>query len=68
MHVFAHVLGFLSRIIFGMMYVFVAVLIFKRIFPQALAEEEKTEAHKMDREIIETSHVIKRGAQKIIKK
>jgi len=68
MHVFAHVLGFLSRIIFGIMYVFVAVLIFKRIFPQALAEEEKTEAEKMDTEIIETSHAIKKGARIFVQK
>jgi biopolymer transport protein ExbB/TolQ len=68
MHVFAHTLGFLSRIIFGIMYVFVAVLIFKRIFPQALAEEEKKEAQKMDAEITETTHAVKKGSKKFIQK
>ncbi|MCI5051171.1 MAG: hypothetical protein MRY57_02595 [Candidatus Pacebacteria bacterium] len=67
-HVFAHVFGFLSRIAFGVMYVFVAVLIFKRVFPQALAEEEHTEAKKMDEEIADTSAAVKKGTQKIIQK
>lgn len=66
MHVFAHIFGFISRIVFGVMYVFVAVLIFKRIFPQELAADEKVEAKKMDEEIIETTNALKKGAQKIV--
>lgn len=68
MHVFAHIFGFLSRIVFGIMYVFVAVLIFKRVFPQALAQEEHIEAKNMDTEIVETSHAVKKGIQKLIQK
>ncbi len=35
-HVLAGILGFISRIAFGIMYIFVAVLILKRVFPSAL--------------------------------
>lgn len=73
MHVFAYLLriiglGFLSRIFFGVLYVFVAVLIFKRIFPQKLAKEEHVEADKMDKEIINTSNQVKIGITKMVKK
>lgn len=68
MHVFAHIFGFISRIIFGVMYVFVAVLIFKRVFPQSLAKEEHAEAKKMDEEIVDTTKVMKKGGKKIINK
>jgi len=73
MHVFAYLLriiglGFLSRIFFGVLYVFVAVLIFKRIFPQKLAKEENTEAKKMDTEIINTATQVKNGLQKLSQK
>lgn len=68
LHVFAYIFGFLSRIVFGIMYVFVAVLIFKRIFPQDLAQEEHAEAKKMNTEIIETANIIKKRAEKIVKK
>ena len=68
MHVFAHIFGFLSRIAFGVMYVFVAVLILKRVFPQALADEEHTEAQKMNEEIIDTTNAVKKGAKTVIKK
>lgn len=73
MHVFGYLLrviglGFLSRIIFGVLYVLVAVLIFKRIFPQPLAKEEQEAAIKMDEEITETATSLKKTAQKISKK
>ena len=35
-HVLANIFGFISRIAFGVMYVFIAVLILKRVFPEAL--------------------------------
>ncbi len=73
MHVFAYILriiglGFLSRIFFGILYVFVAVLIFKRIFPQKLAEDENIEAKKMDEEIVDTTDQVKAGVKKLAKK
>lgn len=60
--------GFLSRLFFGVMYVFVAMLIFKRVFPQALAKEEQTEAKKMNEEIIDTTNAVKKSSKKIIEK
>lgn len=73
MHVFGYLLriiglGFLSRIFFGVLYVFVAVLIFKRIFPQKLAKEEHTEAKKMDEEIIDTTKAVKKSIKKVAQK
>jgi len=73
MHVFGYLLrviglGFLSRIFFGILYVFVAVLIFKRIFPQKLAEDEHVEAERMDEEIIDTTNAVKKEAKKFAKK
>lgn len=61
-------LGFLSRIFVGVMYIFVAVLIFKRIFPQELAEEEHLEAKKMDEEIVDTTQTVKKAIKKAVKK
>jgi len=68
MHIFAHILGFLSRTFFGLLYVLVAYLIFRRVFPQELAEEEHIEAKKMDEEIIDTTNIVKKGAKKIAQK
>lgn len=65
LHVFAYVFGFLSRIIFGMLYVFVAVLIFKRVFPEPLADDEQAEAARMDDEIKETSYSVRKALKKI---
>ena len=46
LHVFANTLalislGFVSRIIMGFMYVFVAILILKRVFPPILRDDEE---------------------------
>jgi hypothetical protein len=68
MHVLAHIFGFLSRIIFGVLYVFVAVLIFKRVFPQNLAIEEQTEAQKMNDKIKDTTERFKDGMKQILQK
>jgi len=68
MHVFANIFGFVSRIIFGCLYVFVAVLIFKRVFPQKLAREEHVEASRMDEDIKETADTVKKTAQKLAHK
>lgn len=68
MHVFAHVFGFVTQIFFGVLYVIVAILIFKRIFPQELAQEEHIEAKKMDKDIADTTHAVKKGAKKIAQK
>ena len=68
MHVFAHIFGFLSRILFGVLYVFVAVLILKRVFPQKLADEEHVEAARMDEEIIDTTNTVKDKAKKFAQK
>lgn len=43
-HVLAGIFGFFSRIIFGMMYVFVAMLIIKRVFPRVLRADEMESA------------------------
>lgn len=67
-HVFASMIGFVTRIIFGVLYVFVAVLIFKRVFPQKLAEEEHIEAKRMDEEIRDTTMSIQNSVKKFIKK
>lgn len=68
MHVFANMLGFITRILFGILYVFVAVLIFKRVFPQPLADEEHIEAKRMDEEIKETSHSVANSFKKVVQK
>jgi len=68
LHVFANIFGFVSHIIFGILYIFVAVLIFKRVFPQDLAQEEKDEALRTNDDIFETTNSVKKAAQKIIKK
>ena len=68
MHVFAHIFGFLSRSLFGVLYVFVDVLIFKRVFPQKLAEEEHLEAERMDEEIVDTTNAVKKVVKKVAKK
>ena len=73
MHVFGYLLrvigiGFVSQIIFGLLYVFVAVLIFKRVFPQKLAQDEQFEAEKMDIEIVQTSQTVSESAKKLAKK
>tara|TARA_B100001179_G_C18501758_1_gene364616 strand:+ start:177 stop:626 length:450 start_codon:yes stop_codon:yes gene_type:complete len=68
LHVFAFMLGFVTRLLFGLLYVFLAVLIFKRVFPQDLAEEEHREAVRMDEEIKETSHVVGRSFKKLVQK
>ncbi|MCA9351881.1 hypothetical protein KC866_00620 [Patescibacteria group bacterium] len=73
MHVFAYLLriiglGFISSLFFGILYVFVAVLIVKRVFPQRLAEEEHIEAERMDEDIVETTNAVKKHAKKIAKK
>jgi hypothetical protein len=60
--------GFVSRLFFGMMYVFVAVLIFKRIFPQKLANEEHVEAKRMDEEIADTAQIVKKESKKLAKR
>ena len=68
LHVFASMLGFITRIIFGVLYVFVAVLIFKRVFPQALATEEHLEAKHMDEEIRDTAVSVKDSMKKMLEK
>ncbi|MCA9351322.1 hypothetical protein KC929_00910 [Patescibacteria group bacterium] len=68
MHVFANILGFITRIIFGVLYVFVAVLIFKRVFPQKLADDENAEAARMDDEIKETAGAVKKTVKKVVEK
>ena len=68
MHVFAHMFGFITRIFFGILYVFVAVLIFKRVFPQRLADEEHQEAERMDEEIVDTTNAVKKSAKKLVQK
>jgi uncharacterized membrane protein YhiD involved in acid resistance len=73
MHVFAYLLrviglGFLSSIFFGVLYVFVAVLILKRVFPQKLAEEEHIEADRMNEEIVDTTHAVQKSAKKFAQK
>lgn len=67
LHVFAFMLGFVTRLIFGVLYVFLAVLIFKRVFPQELAEDEHTEAILMDEEIKDTTHFVSDSFKKIVK-
>lgn len=42
-HILADILGSISRIIFGILYVFVAYLIFKRVFPVHLFDNEAKE-------------------------
>ena len=42
-HVLADIFGFITRIPLGVMYVFVAVLILKRVFPAALRVDENNE-------------------------
>ncbi len=39
-HVLADSLGFLTRIPFGILYIFIAVIIFKRVFPQVREDGE----------------------------
>ena len=73
MHVFAYLLrivglGFLSRIFFGGLYVFVALIILKRVFPQKLAEEEHIEAVRVNEDIIDTTNSIKKGTKKMMNK
>lgn len=68
LHVFAFMLGFITRIVVGVLYVFLAVLIFKRVFPQELAEDEHREAVRMDDEIKETSHFVGRSFKKLVQK
>ena len=68
MHVFAYMIGFLTRVLFGVLYVFVAVLILKRVFPQKLEKDEHIEVHPMDEEIIETTIFVKKNVQKFVKK
>ncbi len=53
-HVVANILGFISRIAFGVMYLFVAVLILKRVFPSALHvdAENKIEEENIDLDIV----------------
>ena len=73
MHVFGYLLriinlGFLSRMFIGVMYVFVAVLIFKRIFPQKLAKEEHVEAEKMNKDIEATTTTLGGEAKRLFKK
>jgi len=73
MHVFGYLLrivglGFVSSLFFGILYVFVAVLILKRVFPQKLAEEEHVEAERMNEEIIDTTNAVKKGAKSFAKK
>lgn len=43
-HVLAYVFGFISRIAFGAMYIFVAVLIFKRVFPDTIIADHGDDA------------------------
>jgi hypothetical protein len=42
-HVLANIFGFISRILFGILYLFVAVLILKRVFPEALHVDDENE-------------------------
>lgn len=73
MHVFGYLLriiglGFLSSLFFGVLYIFLAVLIIKRVFPQKLAEDEHVEAERMNEEIIDTTHAVKKGVRRLVKK
>lgn len=73
MHVFAYLLriiglGFLSQTFFGVLYIFVALLIFKRIFPQKLAEDEHVEAKRMDEDIVDTTKNVKKALKKMSEK
>ncbi|MCA9352608.1 hypothetical protein KC901_00305 [Patescibacteria group bacterium] len=68
LHVFAYMFGFITRIAFGVLYVFVAVLIFKRVFPQKLAKEENEEAERMDKDITETTNVVKKAFRRVVAK
>ena len=40
-HLLSHIFGFLTRIPFGIMYIFIAILILKRVFPKALHVDPK---------------------------
>ncbi len=53
-HILANIFGFLTRIIFGILYIFIAVLIFKRVFPEFMAggsEAGNTEENSMDLDV-----------------
>lgn len=66
LHVLAGVFGFISRFLFGIMYIFVAVLILKRIFPIEQNEDE-TELNKdIDFDIKKEIHNSKRFGKKMI--
>ena len=65
-HVLAGVLGFISRFLFGVMYVFVAVLILKRIFPTELSKKETNRKKDVNFDIKKGLHDGKRIGKKII--
>lgn len=44
-HILANFLGFLTRIPFGVMYIFIAILILRRVFPEALHIDPNDELH-----------------------
>ncbi len=71
-HVFANLLGFISRIFFGVLYVFVAVLMLKRVFPTVLHVDGNDDLEKGDSntnsDILRWTVFIKKMIKKIIKK
>ncbi len=70
-HVLADLLGWFSQIIFGILYIFVAVLIFKRVFPMHLFEDTNKNKHNFIQKIDDFSektvekaeHVLHKGKQ-----
>ncbi len=71
-HVFANLLGFITRIFFGILYVFVAVLMLKRVFPTILHVDGNDELEKGDSktnlDIIMWATFIKKIFRKLIKR
>ena len=46
-HVLANIFGFISRIFMGILYIMVATLIIKRVFPSVLRDDEKKSLKKI---------------------
>lgn len=47
-HVISHIFGFISRIPMGIIYIFISILMLKRVFPKALSLEDSPETRTHD--------------------
>jgi len=70
MHVLANILGFLSRTIFGVLYLIVAIAILKGVFPELFAELKESHDHedKVSHKKHTSAHVgemIEQGTEKV---